>query len=510
MKAVERSRRLQYDMSENREMDIRKSTAIRSIVAFFAIALIITAGFVLTFKISDASRENYFKERKTQVTAAAAAVNVDDVLALAGDESDEDNPAFQRLRAQLVRIKQSDPDVRFVYLMGPRDDRLIFLADAEDTSSKDYSPPGQVYEEATPEDIAVFNTGSSPAVEIEEPQTDRWGTWVSASAYITDGEGRPVALLGTDVDIDSALAVFSRVRRLGITFDLVAMALLVLLAVQYIVWRYNQDRREAVRSEMEGSVLRLNEELVRTDRMKSEFVQLASHELRGPVNAVNLAVSTAALSLDEKLDESERELLDIAASGSSRLVDLVNNLLDLTRLEAGDAVINPRETDLRTLMSSTVRLFEPMAGEKGLGIALEMPDGRLDAVVDPEAVLRVLENLVANAIKFTEHGGVDIALAVPDGRVVITVRDSGPGIPLEFQGEVFKKFSKLEYSGGDRQRGSGMGLALSKALVEALGGRIWFTSVVGSGTEFVFDIPRYPEPLKPDTCGYPVASDQRH
>lgn len=474
-------------------MEIKKAALLRAVVAVLVIAVFTVAGFLFTLKIADESKKNYFQERRTQVATAAAAVDVDDVLALEGGDSDVSNPAYQRLRAQLVRIKQSDPNVRFVYLMRPSGDKLIFLADAEEPSSTDYSPPGQVFEETVPDDLAVFEGRKPVTVEIEEPETDRWGTWVSASAYITGRDGKPVALLGTDVDVDSALAGFSQVRRLGLTFDLVAMVLLSLVALQYMIWHYNKDKREALRRDMEGSVLRLNDELVKTDRMKSDFIQLASHELRGPVNAVNLAVQTAGLSLEGKLDEDERELLDVAKSGTRRLVDLVNNLLDLTRLEAGDALIIPREVDLRPLVSSTVRLFEPLASEKGLRLSLEMPDGELEAAVDPEAVLRVLENLVANAIKFTDLGEVEVEVATPDNKVVFVVRDTGPGIPKQFKDEVFKKFSKMDVPGGAGKRGSGMGLALSKALVEALGGRIWFDSVAGRGTDFVFEIPRYPE-----------------
>ena len=474
-------------------MDIRKATLIRSIVAVLGISMLTVAGFLFTYRIADASKEDYFKERRTQAATAAAAVDVNDVLALEGNESDLTNPAFQRLRAQLVRIKDSDPGVRFAYLMRPDGGKLIFLVDSEDPSSPEYSPPGQVFEETMPEDLAVFEGEKPVTVEIEDPVTDRWGTWVSASAYITDGDGKPVALLGTDADVDSALAVFSRIRHMGVIFDLIGMALLMLVAFQYILWRKNRERREVLRREAEGSIRRLNGELVKTDRVKSDFIQLASHELRGPVHAINMAIKTAELSLKDKLSEDEEKLFDIAKNGSSRLVDLVNNLLDLTRLEAGDAVIKPREVDLRPLVSNTVRLFEPMAGDKGLRLSLEAPDGELDAILDPEAVLRVLENLVANAIKFTERGEVKVEVATTDNSVVVAVRDTGPGIPDEFKAEIFKKFSKLDVPGGARYRGSGMGLALCKALVEALGGRIWFESVAGQGTSFEFEIPRYPE-----------------
>jgi len=229
---------------------------------------------------------------------------------------------------------------------------------------------------------------------------------------------------------------------------------------------------------------------VKTDRMKSEFIQIASHELRGPVNAVNVAVQTVERCMDDKLSEDERTLVEIARNGSERLVDLVNNLLDLTRIEAGDIAMKPEEIDLGSLVTQTVRLFEPLAGEKGLVLSLELPAGSVDAVVDKDALLRVIENLVANGIKFTDTGEVRVKVNVEDSTIAVSVRDTGRGIPEELKGEVFKKFTKLAMSGNGRDRGSGMGLAVSRALVDAMGGRIWYYSTLGVGSEFAFELPR--------------------
>jgi len=471
-------------------MNVRKATVIRAIVAVVFIAAVTAAGFYFTNLIADSSMDSYFVQRQVQASTAAAAINVDDAISLAGNASDVGTTAFQQLREQLLRIKHSDPNVRFVYLMRPLGDKLVFLVDAEDPSSPDYSPPGQVFEETKPEDLDIFVGKKPPTTEIEKAEKDRWGTWVSASAYLLDHQGKPVALLGTDVDIKSALAASNQIRRLGTIFNLVAMALLAMVGLQYILWRHNKDRGEALHREMEASMMRLNDELVKTDQMKSEFIQIASHELRGPVNAVNVAVQTVERCMDDKLGEDERTLVEIARNGSERLVDLVNNLLDLTRIEAGDIAMKPEEIDLGSLVTQTVRLFEPLAGEKGLVLSLELPAGSVDAVVDKDALLRVIENLVANGIKFTDTGEVSVKVNVEDSTIAVSVRDTGRGIPEELKGEVFKKFTKLAMSGNGRDRGSGMGLAVSRALVDAMGGRIWYYSTLGVGSEFAFELPR--------------------
>ncbi|MHB8896841.1 MAG: sensor histidine kinase [Candidatus Geothermincolia bacterium] len=472
-------------------MSIKRATILRCIAAVVVIAAVGVVGLFITYRVADAQKRNYFQQREIQATTAAAAVDYRDVEALTGSARDLDMPAYQRIRAELVRIKQSDGRVRFVYLMRPAGDKLVFLVDAEDPSSTDYSPPGQPYEETKPADLDVFNGKRKPATIVEGPVRDRWGTWLSATAYIKDAAGRPIAALGTDVDIAHALDSFEQVRRLGIIFDIIAMVLLALIAAQWIVWRYNRDSREALRKEVEASAVRLNEELLSADRVKSDFIQLASHELRSPVNALNVAVQTLDRSATDRFTDDEKTLMKIASNGSSRLVDLVDNLLDMTRIEAGDYVIKPIEVDVKELVLRTVQLFEPLAREKRIVLTAKVPDEPVESNVDPQTILRVLENLVSNAIKFTDYGGIVIELRAASEKLLFSIQDTGVGIPDSFKEETFKKFSQLDRPSVQGTQGAGMGLALCKSVVEAQCGRIWFDSVEGQGTTFYVEIPRF-------------------
>ena len=475
-------------------MRINKATVIRSIIAFVVIAVAATAGILVTIKISDTQKEDYFNQRKIQATTAAAALDFHDIEQLAGKASDFDTPAYNRLRAQLVRIKNSDPHVRFVYIMRPTGEKMVFLVDAEDPSSPDYSPPGQVYNEAKEIDFAVFQGKQKADTWIEGPIHDRWGTWISANSYILDQTGKPIALLGTDVDVERALDASSQTRRLGFVFDSLAVALMVLVALQYILWLHNRDKHAALRSEMEQSTVRLNEELLKADRMKSDFLQLASHELRGPVNAVNIAVQTLDQSASPRLSDDEKSLVQVARNGSDRLVDLVDNLLDMTRIEAGDLVIKPRDVVVSELVSRTVQLFEPIAKKKQIGLTAKLPDEPVEARLDPQTVLRVLENLLTNAIKFTDFGGVVVELEATADKVLFSVQDTGPGIPSSFRDELFEKFTKLDRPSEERRQGAGMGLAVCKSMIEAQAGRIWFDSEEGKGATFHVELPRYQDP----------------
>lgn len=471
-------------------MGLWKATAIRAFLALCLVVAVMVVGLFITYRLADNQEEDYYRVRMMQVETAAAAIDYKDVEALDGSPEDIGIPAYENILSQLTRIKRSDPHIRFVYLMRPRNGELVFLVDAEEPASSDYSPPGQVYEEAKPEDFDVFDGKNPPVAEVEGPVTDKWGTWISADAYITDDKGKPIALLGTDVDAERALAPFEDTRRMGMIFNLLAAALIILASLQWIIWSYNSRKRKELRREMEESLVRLNAELQEANHMKLEFIQLASHELRSPVNAVNMAIQTVQKLLAPKLDSDELLLLQVARNGSARLVDLLNNLLDLTRLDAGGFVFKPRDVDVRDLVTKTVKLFEPLAGEKGLTLTADIAEGEMNAFLDPQPLLRVLENLVGNAIKFSESGGIVVSAEEVDGKMRFAVKDTGLGIPEEFRDRIFERFSRVEYIEEQLpEKGSGMGLALCKGVIEEQGGRIWFDTEEGKGTTFYFEIP---------------------
>jgi signal transduction histidine kinase len=475
---------------KKRRIGIGVGVAIRALVALLLISTMVTAGIVLTFRITDSQKRDYFNTRLTQVETAAAALDYEDVEQLTGSPEDIGTPAYEKLRGQLVRIKNSDPHLRFVYLMAPIGDDLVFLLDAENPDSGEYSFPGQVYEEAKPGDLAVFEGRESPSPEMEGPVTDRWGTWISANAYVLDKRGSPLALVGTDVDVERALGSFEQSKQIGITFGSLAAALLVLLALQWIIWYYTGEKRRRLKQAMDESMRVANEELVETNRLKTEFVQMASHELRSPVNAVSTAIQTIDKVVSPKLDEEEKELLEVAKSGTRRLVDLLNNLLDVTRIEAGDFVFEPREIpDVNGLLERAFRMFEPVAEERGLTLEISLSPEPVDAFVDPNPLLRVLENLLWNSLKYTEEGGVRVDFDADDDWLHLEVADTGTGIPDELKQKVFEKFTRFDQPSGP-QRGAGMGLALCRGLVEALGGGIRFESKEGEGTTFYVDLPR--------------------
>ena len=473
-------------------MNAWKGTIVRAIAAACLVSLIVVVGLVITYQLADSQKEEYYRARKIQVETAAAAVDYWNIEALEGTSEDVNAPTYNKLLDQLIRIKRSDPSIRFVYLMRPQDGEMIYLVNAEETASSDYTLPGEVHQGATPEDFLVFD-GEKPAVaQIEEWDADESGAWITANAFVLNKVGKPIALLGTDVDADRALSGFEDIKHVGIIFNALGAALLILVSLQWILWSHGSKKRKLLRREMEESLIELNTELQEANKLKLEFIQLASHELRGPVNAVSIAIQTVDKLLAPKLDDDERLLLEVARNGSSRLVDLLNDLLDITRLEAGDFALKPEDVNVCDLVNRTVRLYEPLAEEKGLSLSAKTPKGAFGAFVDSQSILRVLENLVGNAIKFTRSGSILVSAVEDDGNLRFEVEDTGPGIPVEFEGDVFEKFARYVHSGEQApEKGSGMGLALCKGLVEVQGGRIWFETVERKGTTFFFEVPRY-------------------
>ena len=225
-------------------MSVKKATVIRVVVGICVVAAVSVGGFLITRTIARFERNEYFKVRELQVAAAAAGIDYRDVEALEGEKSDEGTPAFEELKEQLVRIRDSDNSISFVYLMAPRGDKMIFLVDAEDPGSSGYSPPGQVYTEAKPESFDVFEGKIAPLPEIEEYVADRWGIWISASAYILDENGKPIALLGTDVDLEEALSTFNRITLFGNLYTILVAVLTALIFLQWILYKYLRDSQE--------------------------------------------------------------------------------------------------------------------------------------------------------------------------------------------------------------------------------------------------------------------------
>jgi len=235
-------------------------------------------------------------------------------------------------------------------------------------------------------------------------------------------------------------------------------------------------------------VLRDVTRLTELDRLKSEFVMTASHELRTPLTSIGMSIDLLMESGSKKLNEKEQQLLLATHEDVNRLKALVNNLLDLSRIEAGKMEMEFSSISVPILFEKVKSIFKAPAQEKEVELSFGVLKEGPQIKADLDKILWVLTNLISNALHYTPRGG-HIYLSAESffPYVQISVRDDGPGIPIEYQSKIFDKFVQVR---SDKVLGgSGLGLTICKEIIRAHGGTIWVDSVPGSGSTFTFTLP---------------------
>jgi signal transduction histidine kinase len=237
---------------------------------------------------------------------------------------------------------------------------------------------------------------------------------------------------------------------------------------------------------------RANDQLQELDRMKSEFVSMVSHALRAPVTNINGAIELLIQSEVAAEDNDRRELIQIIEAESARLTGLVQGVLSVARLEGTRIDLKKEPVNMRTLSEKIVRRLQ--ATTQSHLLSFLCPDDLPDICADANCAEEVLVNLIENAIKYSSHGGhIVVELAEQDGSVITSVTDEGVGIDERELERVFEKFHRVDGSDSGATGGYGLGLYVSKRLVEAMGGTIWARSTVGVGSTVSFTLPVSPK-----------------
>jgi hypothetical protein len=214
-----------------------------------------------------------------------------------------------------------------------------------------------------------------------------------------------------------------------------------------------------------------------------------SHELRTPLNSI-IGFSEVMLSgITGELNDEQRTQLGIVNRSGHQLLGLITDVLDISKIEAGQVSLRPSRLVLRDLLQEEERNFELQARERGLEITFECPDHTLQVMADPRRVRQVVANLLSNALKYTDAGTVALSVEAEAGQACIAVRDTGIGIAAEDIGKLFQPFQRVTTRAGGSRDGTGLGLAISRRLVEAMGGRIGVSSEFGRGSRFWFTLP---------------------
>ena len=251
------------------------------------------------------------------------------------------------------------------------------------------------------------------------------------------------------------------------------------------------DRKNEALNEAQVALQERADELQRASRYKSEFLANMSHELRTPLNSSLILAKLLSENREGNLTPEQLKFAQTIYGAGNDLLNLINDILDLSKVEAGRLELQPQFVSVQRLVDSLQRVFEPIASDKKLAFEVKVePDAPTSMVTDNLRVEQILKNLLSNAIKFTESGAVTITVqSRPDDRLAFAVRDSGIGIPEGQQDIIFEAFRQADGTINRRYGGTGLGLSISRELARLLGGTIAVESVSGKGSTFTLTLP---------------------
>jgi len=417
-----------------------------------------------------------------------------------GRDTAPDDPLYLALIDAQVRWLAANPTISDVYTFR-RDEsgQPVLWVDSE----TDYDGNGRIQGEREARTAIGEPYESFPELEIAfagEPvfddsiDTDRWGAWVSAYQPMFDGDGVVRSVLGVDYPAERWVARLASARSHCILQLLAALAAIL----GATLWIARMNARLLAAAHQERALIAGIEAAELAGRSKSEFLANMSHEIRTPLNGI--LGMTELLSTTE-LDDAQRDYVETTSASAAHLLHVVNDVLDLSKIEAGKIELEIAPFSLREVIREVAVIVRPRLEPKRVQLDVEVSDDVPDAVSGDATRLRqVLLNLVGNAAKFTDTGRISIAVsnvvpedpfeAQPNGRrarLRIAVRDTGVGIPPARLREIFEKFTQADTTTTRRFGGTGLGLAIARDLVALMDGAITVTSREGEGSEFVVE-----------------------
>ena len=230
------------------------------------------------------------------------------------------------------------------------------------------------------------------------------------------------------------------------------------------------------------------------ERLKNELISTVSHELRTPLTTMKTFVSIVSDGIAGPVTGDQKEYLNIIMSNMNRLGRMINDLLDISKLEAGRMELKKRLVDLALLIKDQLASFMPEAENKKITLSSGLPEKLPQLYIDPDRIAQVLMNLIGNALKFTPEGGsVKVQAQELDDSIQVQVVDSGVGIAKENFSKLFDRFQQIDRKPGPGAKGTGLGLAISKSIVDLHKGKIWVESEIGKGSKFIFTLPKIEE-----------------
>ena len=429
--------------------------------------------------------------RRVQTAAAADLLAAERTRRLSGTTADLAQPYYQRLKEELILVRSVNPDVHFVYFMGLKDGQVFFFVDSEPAGAKDYSPPGQVYEEASPALREAFRSGQP---FTEGPTTDRWGTWISGLVPIVDKQDdRIVAVLGMDLDARAwgQQIAINRTLPIAITCFIVLMLLMFFIAIRSSeedtarIWLAEEDVKNAY-----DKLKKTEAQLVQSAKM-SVVGQLAggvAHEINNPLTSILAHVEVIRRRVAQESPECAGQLKDFLRSiedDVTRCKKITDSLMDFafgTEEPVG-------QIDLNRAVENALAILNYSLEERRIVIKKELAEGLPGLPMNYQLIQQIIFNLVDNAAwaigQKTEQliGQIIISTGLAaDGKCLeLSVADNGIGISAKDQNQVFEPFFTKKRVG----EGSGLGLSIIYGLVKDQGGSIRVESSPEQGAKFI-------------------------
>ncbi|MCX6727303.1 MAG: HAMP domain-containing sensor histidine kinase [Candidatus Saccharibacteria bacterium] len=428
------------------------------------IILIVASGLIgslLTATTVNRRNQNFLLAR---VDTIATALPAEDVAKLQGNESDLTEENYNKIKAKLALIRKNNSDIRFVYLTSIKDSQVYFLVDSEDSASKDYSPPGETYPEASPEFVNSFKDGDH---FVEGPYRDRWGNWMSAIAPIRDpNTGQIIAMAGVD---SSALNNFLQVA-LYATIPLLLSAIPLVILIRQI------------------RIKKAEEEI---QMLKRRFISIASHELRSPLTGM-IWGTQSLLGRTTELNPASKELLSDMSVSARSVMSTINEILDLSIFEEGNPdKLQHNQVDLVSIITEVQKEFKLASKVKDIVIKRDNSWPEHAYVIgDSGAIRRGMMNIVSNAIKYSpETTQVTLGYQKNGDMHTMSVHDTGIGIPSSEIEKVTEGYYRASNATNILAHGTGIGLWVTKLMLEQHKGRLVIESQENIGTTVYLSIP---------------------
>ena len=303
----------------------------------------------------------------------------------------------------------------------------------------------------------ALETGKPAFAEVFDPKTGRWLESTVVPTGQTGGDGARI-FLHTIADITQQVRA--------------------------------RDQEAARREELERLVEARTADLERANEVKDDFLAQMSHELRTPLNSIIGFSGMLADGMVGPVSEEQARQLGMVRSAGERLLHLVDDLLFMDAFAGGEIHLSREGFDLRAAVEDVASQLLPLAGDKDVGLTVG-GDGPIEVIGDESRVRQVLYDLLGNAVKFTDHGSIKVSVALRDGHAVASVSDTGCGIPMAEQELIFERHYRVKSGDGAPTTGAGLGLSVSKAIAQALGGTLSVTSEPGEGSTFEFTFPAH-------------------